>query len=120
MNADQPLALGRTPQPAGPPRSVTPESTPVVVESIDTRMIAAMRIIMIVAAAAAFVGLLPLGSLSQGGSRLAVGLIVATPLMRVCGLAVRWWRLGDRRFALVALGVAAVAACGAAIVLLAG
>lgn len=42
-----------------------------------------------------------------------VVVLLAIPIVRVGWLAVRWWRLGDRRFALVAtalLGVVALAA----------
>lgn len=42
-----------------------------------------------------------------------VGLLLAIPVIRVSWLGVRWWRLGDRRFALVTLallGVVTVAA----------
>lgn len=42
-----------------------------------------------------------------------VALLLAIPVVRVAWLGLRWWRLGDRRFALVAaalLGVVALAA----------
>ena len=52
----------------------------------------------------------PVGSWSAA---LAVGLVVAVPLVRVAWFARRWWARGDRRFALVALGVLAVVAAGA-------
>lgn len=42
-----------------------------------------------------------------------VALLIAAPVLRVAWLGVRWWRLGDRRFALVAaalIGVVALAA----------
>ena len=42
-----------------------------------------------------------------------VALLIAAPVLRIGWLGVRWWRLGDRRFALVAaalIGVVALAA----------
>ena len=45
-------------------------------------------------------------------ARVTVGVLLAIPVVRVGWLGVRWWRLGDRRFALVAaalLGVVALA-----------
>lgn len=42
-----------------------------------------------------------------------VALLIAAPVLRVGWLGIRWWRLGDRRFALVAaalIGVVALAA----------
>lgn len=43
----------------------------------------------------------------------AIGVIVATPLVRVALLAVRWFRQHDRRFAGAAIGLLGVVAAGA-------
>ena len=42
-----------------------------------------------------------------------VGLLIATPLVRVAWLSVRWWHKSDRRFALLATAVLLLVACGA-------
>ena len=42
-----------------------------------------------------------------------VALLLAIPVARVGWLGVRWWRLGDRRFALVAVALLAVIAAAA-------
>lgn len=39
-----------------------------------------------------------------------LAVLLAVPLVRVAWLAVRWFRLGDRRFSLVAVALLAVAA----------
>ena len=44
-----------------------------------------------------------------------VALLLAIPVVRVAWLGVRWWRLGDRRFALVAAALLAVVALAAVI-----
>lgn len=43
---------------------------------------------------------------------LAIGLLVAAPLVRVGWLAIRWSRRGDRRFSLAACGVLVIVAAG--------
>lgn len=43
----------------------------------------------------------------------AVAVLLVVPLIRVAWLALRWWRRGDVRFALVAVGVLLVVATGA-------
>lgn len=47
-----------------------------------------------------------------------MAVVVATPLLRTVWFAVRWARRGDRRFALVAVGVLAVVAAGVVAALL--
>jgi hypothetical protein len=42
----------------------------------------------------------------------AIGLLVAAPLVRVGWLAIRWFRRGDTRFGLAACGVLAIIAAG--------
>ena len=49
---------------------------------------------------------------------LAVGLVIAAPLVRVSWLAYRWWRWGDRRFASVAASLLLVVGTGTAIAVL--
>lgn len=46
----------------------------------------------------------------MGGALVAV--VIATPLLRVAWFVQRWFRRGDPRFALVALGVLVVVATG--------
>lgn len=43
---------------------------------------------------------------------LLLALLVATPAARVLFLAQRWWRLGDRRYASVALALVGTIAAG--------
>jgi hypothetical protein len=45
----------------------------------------------------------------------AVGLLVVVPMMRVLWLVNRWMRRGDRRYALVGVGVLAVTCVGVAL-----
>jgi len=44
-----------------------------------------------------------------------VALLIAAPVLRVGWLGVRWWRLGDRRFAAVALALIGVVALAAVV-----
>jgi hypothetical protein len=72
--------------------------------------------------AAAFIALLlaVVGAFAPGrAGRLAAGsmvaFIVAVPLLRVLGLGIHWLRLGDRRFAVAAMGLLTIVAVGAVI-----
>jgi membrane protease YdiL (CAAX protease family) len=58
--------------------------------------------------------LLP-GAAGEVAGAIALGLVIAAPLARVAWLGVRWWRKGDRRFALTALAVLLVVAVGVAL-----
>jgi Na+/proline symporter len=45
-------------------------------------------------------------------ARVAVGLLIAVPLLRVAWFVARWFRRGDTRFAMVGVGVLCVVAVG--------
>jgi hypothetical protein len=72
----------------------------------------------VVALIAAVGGTVTDGRLASAFGGVAVGVIVAAPLLRVAQLGAHWLRIGDRRFALAALGLLLVTAAGAALALL--
>lgn len=72
-----------------------------------------------VAALAAFaLAVAAAGAPGPAGDALAgalVAVLVAAPLMRVAFFVGRWWQIGDRRYAVVALALLAEIALGAAL-----
>ena len=72
----------------------------------------------IAAFALAVVGSFSHAKLGTTAAGLAVGIIVALPLVRVVVVGSHWWRGGDRRFALVAAALLAVVGLGAIIAIL--
>lgn len=72
----------------------------------------------VLALVAAVAGTVTSGRWSSAFGGLAVGVIVAAPLVRVAMFGLRWLRIGDRRFAVAALGLLLVTAAGAALALL--
>lgn len=72
-------------------------------QGMGKKLIGPLRI----AAASAFFlavgGALAPGDLGGALRGVLVGLLVATPILRVGFFAGRWWQIGDRRFALAAL-----------------
>ena len=81
------------------------------------RIIWALRLTKRVALAAALVATLGPGQLGRDFGAVAVGLVIAAPLLRVSWLAYRWWRWGDRAFATVAASLLLVVGTGTAIAL---
>ena len=81
-----------------------------------------LRLVLLLATGTAFV-LAILGSFANGrlGTTLAglsVAVVVAVPLLRVLAVGAHWWRIGDRRFAAVAIALLAVVGSGAIIAML--
>lgn len=69
----------------------------------------ATRIVVVLAAAALA---LP-GSVGTLAAWMAVGMLIVTPVARVVWLAGRWFRRGDRRYAWIAVALAATILAGA-------
>jgi hypothetical protein len=82
------------------------------------RIIRALRLTTRVTLVAALAGTFVPGETGRSASAAAVGLVIATPLLRVSWLAYRWWRWGDRVFASVAAALLLVVGTGTAIALL--
>jgi len=74
-----------------------------------------MRLAAIVAFGLAAVGALIPNSVGRASEVAVVAFIVAVPLLRVLVLGIHWLRLGDRRFAGVALGLLLIVAAGSII-----
>ena len=81
------------------------------------RSIWALRITKRVALLAALAATFIPGQAGSAAAAVAVGLVIAAPLLRVGWLAYRWWRWGDRAFASVAASLLLVVGTGAAIAL---
>lgn len=81
-------------------------------------MIWALRVTIRVTLALAVVGTIVPGSAGEVASAAAIGLIIAAPLLRVAWLTYRWWRWGDRRFALVAAALLVVVGTGTAVAII--
>ena len=79
------------------------------------RMIWALRVTIRVTLALAVIGTVAPGSAGELASAMAIGLIIAAPLLRVAWLTYRWWRWGDRRFASVAAVLLVVVGTGSAL-----
>lgn len=79
---------------------------------------ALLRVGVVVAFVGAVIGMLGDSAVHQGAAGVAIGVVVAVPLLRVLLLAGHWARLGDRRFAVTALALVAVAGCGALLALI--
>jgi len=79
----------------------------------QSRLIAFLRIAGAAAFVLAVVGVCVPGNAGRSAALLAIGVLVLAPVVRTGWLAVRWWRRGDRGFALVAASVLAVVATGA-------
>jgi O-antigen ligase len=82
------------------------------------RMMWALRVTARVTFVAALAGTVLPGAAGRKASAVAVGLVIAAPLVRVSWLAYRWWRWGDRRFASVAASLLLVVGTGTAIAMI--
>ena len=74
-----------------------------------------MLVATIAALALAVVGAFNRGALGTAAAGWAVGIIVAVPLLRVVVVGAHWWRIGDRRFALISASLLALVGAGAII-----
>lgn len=72
-----------------------------------------LRATIVVVALASLTELLVPPGLRHAAGVAMVSVIIAAPLARVVWLVVRWWRLGDRRFAAVGLALLLVVASSA-------
>jgi hypothetical protein len=79
------------------------------------RIILALRLTKRVTLAAALAATVLPGDLRLDAGAVAVGLVIAAPLLRVGWLSYRWWRWGDRLFAAVAASLLLVVGTGTAI-----
>lgn len=79
------------------------------------RMIWALRVTKRVALVVALLATVMSGAPGRTAGAIAVGLVIAAPLLRVSWLAYRWWRWGDRAFATVAASLLLVIGTGAAV-----
>ena len=82
------------------------------------RIIWALRITIRFTLAAALLATVLPGETGRTASAVAVGLVVAAPLIRVSWLAYRWWRWGDRAFASVAASLLLVVGTGTVVAVL--
>lgn len=82
------------------------------------RIIWALQITKWVALAAALVAMVIPGDAGRAAAAVAVGLVIAAPLVRVAWLSYRWWRWGDRAFASVAASVLLIIGIGAVLAFL--
>jgi hypothetical protein len=90
--------------PARPPIDATP---PVIA--------AGLRVAVVLALVAAAIGAVSTGEVSRIAGAVAIVVIVSAPLLRVLALSAWWWRIGDRRYALMGAALLAIIAIGAAI-----
>lgn len=89
------------PPPHSPPDRIGGDATAV---ALRVAALAAMTI-----SALALIG----GQIGRIAGGAILALLIGAPLLRIALLVVHWWRLPDRRFALVALGLLAVVGTGA-------
>lgn len=89
-----------------------------VIDEVPSALPLIVRVATVVALVAAIIGTLASGRLSSIAGGIAVGVIIATPLLRVALLGGRWARVRDTRFAIAAFGLLLVTATGAALALL--
>ncbi len=68
-----------------------------------------VRFVLVLGVASA---LLP-GGAGTAAAVVAVAVVIATPLLRVAWLVLRWYQEGDRRFVLLGLALLAVVGAGA-------
>lgn len=74
---------------------------------------AALRRVLVVVAVLAALGAVVPGTPGRIAAWAAIGVLMATPVVRVAWLGRRWFRRGDPRFGWVAVGVLAVVAVAA-------
>lgn len=69
------------------------------------RLVVPLRRLTHLLVAAALAALVVPGEAAQWIAHGAIGALVAAPFARVAFLGWRWWRIGDRRYAVAAWGV---------------
>ena len=77
-----------------------------------------MRVLVVITATLTFLAALTVVLTAPAEEPVAVAtvaMLLAAPLLRIAWLGVRWWRLGDRRFAFVAAGLLGVVALAAVV-----
>lgn len=89
-----------------------------VLDTMPRALTPLLRVGVVVAAIAAVLGTVTHGPVSEAAGGVAVGAIVAVPLMRVAVLGVHWCRQRDVRYAVAAFGLVLVAVAGAGLALL--
>lgn len=57
------------------------------------------------------------GAVGDAAAGAMIGLLMAVPLLRLAFFVARWWQIGDRRFAVVALLLLVEIGAGAAVAL---
>ena len=100
--------------------SVGPDEYPIS-SIVGRRQAPALRSVVIAAGGLALLALaLDMASVGAASvaAAVAVGLIIATPLLRVCWLIFRWSQEGDRRFTAVGLALLGVVGLGVILSLL--
>ena len=89
-----------------------------VLDEVPRGVAAMVRVATVLALATAVAGTVTKGQVSSVFGGVAVGLIIAAPLLRVAILGARWTHLHDRRFAVAAFVLLAVTGAGAVLALL--
>lgn len=113
----------RWPGPGGPPAPVRVRRAGRVIDLRRPerirygRMIAVLGVLTRVAFVAALAGLLLPDPVGPAASALAVGIVIAAPLVRVLWLALRWYLRGDRRYAAVAASLLCIVGAGSVLAL---
>lgn len=80
-------------------------------------VIVLLRVAVVVAFVGAVIGMLGDSAGHHVAAGVAIGVLVAVPLLRVALLGAHWAHLGDRRYAAAAATLVAVAGCGALLAL---
>lgn len=89
-----------------------------VIDEVPAAVPMLIRAASVIALVSAVVGAFFSGRVSSVAGGIAVGVIVATPLLRVALIGGRWARLHDARYAAAAFGLLLVTGAGAALALL--
>ena len=92
--------------------------SPPLIDEVPRSVPMLIRAASVVALVSAVVGVFASGRVSSVGGGIAVGVIIATPLLRVALVGGRWARVRDTRFAAAAFGLLLVTGAGAALALL--
>lgn len=74
-----------------------------------------LLVLVCVVGVLAVAALVTSGSTSDTLATVTVGALIAAPVIRVAWLAVRWFRLGDIRFAMVSVGLLLVVGVAAVV-----
>jgi hypothetical protein len=81
------------------------------------RMTAMLHFLIKAAFVAALAGVVLPHPVGTAASALAVGIVVAAPLLRVGWLAIRWYLRGDRRYAAISASLLLVVGIGSVLAL---